>query len=831
MEGNSRRSAILGSRGTDESKTSKVNIHQLMNKIFIDTSTDTKKEYINKKSEEFDEKIKKEGYRNSSLDLRSFEKFYNESNAKTEFSINKIYEFFLNYINNNLEEQNNEISSKKISLFQKMLYIFFETNEEKIKIARLIKSFSDDEKRKLELLYKEKNIEDIEIEKNIVVNENNLENKDTVVLIKAQIEWIKEIEKKEKEIKDILENIEYYQDIDDFEAENKEKLRKENLEKEKEEIAKKINEYQNLIEQNFAQKEAICKLLNIFLLGIDNAIEEEENEKKINIGINENSYENLLHIFKLILENSNFNVKNMKTEEFLSFLVRNKVKLIDIFTIILTETLKNSKKKVEEERLGNLFEFYDISESEKRDIKKDDNLFKGEVVKLINYENARKKIINYVKKKQKEMIGEFEEHFKAILEVYTEIENEIIKEVLFFDGNPKTTLSILKEYFNIEEENLELFKKNIEDFYNFKKKKFFSNNKNEMLGFEKLKIGKIYDFFDKIKFYENEAEKKFCFKREVEFSLNKTLEKDFFQNIKLKIENLEINFRDKIKLILSDMIFNVLNYGKLLQKDSFYYPEEKRKEIYKDFEKEFQNFIELNNQIFDYSLKGIKENSKFEIIFNYNFEKKEIEYSIFKNMTNLFADKIKYLASLKEKIVLEPLELENAEKVVNETINKIFFKINSTRISKDMIKKYYDYIKEKRKISENIIKNTKKMFELSFQENLKSFSSENDIRKEKMLKTKNEKIKIVVSMLENPLIESFKTIQGISDFYFKITDEGIEKFYNANETIIFYNKKFATFILKYMFSLNAGKNNYSNQEFNYEDKITQEELKKILKVL
>lgn len=834
MEGNFRRSAVLGSRGTDgENKTSKVSIHQLMNKIFIDTSTtDTKKEYINKKSEEFDEKIKKEGYRNSSLDLRSFEKFYNESNAKTEFSINKIYEFFLNYMNNNLEEQNNEIFSKKISLFQKMLYIFFETNEEKIKIARLIKSFSDDEKRKIELLYKEKNIEDIEIEKNIVVNENNLENKDTVVLIKAQIEWIKEIERKEKEIKDILENIEYYQDIDDLEAENKEKLRKENLEKEKEEISKKINEYQNLIEQNFAQKEAICKLLNIFLLGIDNAIEEEENEKKIDIGINENSYKNLLHIFKLILENSNFNVKNMETEEFLSFLVRNKVKLIDIFTIILTETLKNSKKEVvEKEKLGNLFEFYDISESEKKDIKKDDNLFKGEIVKVINYENARKKIINYVKRKQKEMIIVFENHFKEILEVYTEIENEIMKEVLFFDGNPKTALSILKEYFNIEDENLELFKKNIEDFYNFKKKKFFSNNKNEMLGFEKLKIGKIYDFFDKIKFYENEAEKKFYFKRELEFSLNKTLEKDFFQNIKLKIENLEIKLRDDIKSILSNMIFNVLNYGKLLQKDSFYYPEEKRKEIYKDFEKEFQNFIELNNQIFDYSLKGIKENSRFEVIFNYDFEKKEIKYSIFKNMANLFADKIEYLADLKAKIVLEVLELENTEKIESETTNKIFFKINSTRISKDMIKKYYDYIKEKKKISENVIKNTKKMFELSFQENLKSFSSENDIRKEKMLKTKNEKIKIIVSMLENPLIESFKTIQGISDFYFKTTDEGIEKIYNANETIMFYNKKFATFILKYMFSLNAGKNNYSSQEFNYEDKITQEELKKILKVL
>ena len=279
------------------------------------------------------------------------------------------------------------------------------------------------------------------------------------------------------------------------------------------------------------------------------------------------------------------------------------------------------------------------------------------------------------------------------------------------------------------------------------------------------------------------------------------------------------------------MIFNVLNYGKLLQKDSFYYPEEKRKEIYKDFEKEFQNFIELNNQIFDYSLKGIKENSRFEIIFNYNFEKKEIEYSIFKNMENLFADKIEYLADLKAKVILEVLELENTEKIENETTNKIFFKINSTRISKNMIKKYYEYIKEKKKISENVIKNTKKMFELSFQENLKSFSSENDIRKEKMLKTKNEKIKIIVSMLENPLIESFKTIQGISDFYFKTTDEGIEKIYNANETIMFYNKKFATFILKYMFSLNAGKNNYSNQEFNYEDKITQEELKKILKVL
>ena len=57
-----------------------------------------------------------------------------------------------------------------------------------------------------------------------------------------------------------------------------------------------------------------------------------------------------------ILRNAGINpdtrVKDLTEEEFLKFLVRNKIKLIDVFTIILTDTLKNSKKKFEFLKFG-----------------------------------------------------------------------------------------------------------------------------------------------------------------------------------------------------------------------------------------------------------------------------------------------------------------------------------------------------------------------------------------------------------------------------------------------------------------------------------------------
>ena len=206
--------------------------------MLIQTS---KMEFINKKSEEFIEKEKKEGYRNSSLDLRSFEKFYNESNAKSEFAINKIYEFFLNYMSSNLEEQDQEIYYKKIILFQKMLYIFFETNEEKIAIARLINNFSEKEKEILKKIYETEKVEDIEIQKDTEIGNIELENKNSFFILKAQQELINELENLEKKIKEIVNNIEYYEDIDDRENLEKEKIKKQNIEEGKKEIYEKLN--------------------------------------------------------------------------------------------------------------------------------------------------------------------------------------------------------------------------------------------------------------------------------------------------------------------------------------------------------------------------------------------------------------------------------------------------------------------------------------------------------------------------------------------------------------------------------------------------------------
>ena len=835
MEGD-RRSGFLGSgRISSENKTTntKASIYQLMNKMFIDTSaTDTKMEYINKKSEEFDEKIKKSGYRNSSLDLRSFEKFYNESNAKSEFAINKIYEFFLNYMKNNTEEQDKDIYLKKIKLFQKMLYIFFETNDEKIKIARLINNFSKKEKEILEKLYKEKNIENIEVKNNIIVNENNLENKNTFTLVKGQVEWIKEIEKKENEIKEILGNIEYYQDIEDNESVIKEEIKKKQIEQDKEQIKNKINEYQELIEQNFIQKEAICKLLNMFLLSIDNAIEQEENnENKIEIGTKENSYENLLELFRLILENSHFKVKELTDEEFLEFLVKNKAKLTDVFTIILTEVLKTAKKKNENITLENLFEYYNIAEEEKdkKSLQKDEQLFKNEVLKTINYENARKKIINYIKRNEKEIFLIFNDYLKAISELHFEIIEVLEKNFLNYEGTPKKALNLLIEYFNLnlsKEDEIDELKQNLRKFYEFKNKKFFSKNKNGIFDNSKKEIGMFYDYFDKINLYDNTNEQEFNFERKIVVEIKKELEKEFLEKVKQKISEEEIKFKDKIKELFSKMIFNILNYGKLLQKDSFYYSKIIRESIYKNFASEFGIFYSTINKTLDVFLGKIQKESNIELIFKYDFNENELKFEVKNDTKKIFEEMTDYLVSNINDIKLENLELENLTE--DKTVVKnVLLKINSKNIAKEKIQGYFEYLKNKKVVSKNLLKNSKKMFKIGFNDNAKIFS-ENEVRINKIISTKNKDIKIKIILPNKILVDSLELLKKLCECYFKTIDIA-EKVYTSNETIMFHDKQFQNFVLAYMFSLNDGKNNYTSKEFNYNDKIEQEELKRMLR--
>lgn len=810
-----------GSLGqTDENKNIRMSIFQLMSKMFVDTANKTSKmEFINKKSEEFIEKEKKEGYRNSSLDLRSFEKFYNESNAKSEYAINKIYEFFLNYMTSNLEEQDQEIYYKKITLFQKMLYIFFETNEEKIAIARLINNFSEKEKEILKKVYETEKIEDIKIDKEKYEIENmELENKNSFYILKAQQELINELENLEKEIKDTVNDIEYFEDIEDKENLEKEKLKKLNKEEGKKEIYEKLNKYQSLLEKSFVEKEAVCKLLNTFLLGVDNAISNEE-EKKINLGSNENSCQNLLNVFKLILEQTNFKVKDLTEEEFLKFLVRNKIKLIDVFTIILTDTLKNSKKKFEFLKLENLFEFSSfIRKNNEKDVF-DKDLFRNEIVKEINLENARKKVINYVKKIEKEYLVSIGEFLTKLLKKYEEYSKEI-DNAIYLKENMSLERKII-ELFNLEinigDENIVLLEK-LKELFKIKKQKFFSLK-------DMKTIGELFDYFDNIKIYENENEQVFNFKRKIQKDYLQFFEKDVLQKQNLEFSDIENELRIEIMNLFDGLIKNVIGFSKMLQEESFYYPRAKREEIQKEFSKEFSNFSKLVDKTLENLFKEFNLNNNIKL----GIEEKngEICLNKYDNISLFLKEKISYLENLKNNIITEELELKIKSKET-EQITPILFKIQKPKLKKDFVLLFGNYKNEnKNRIINKYDVSLKEMFDLSFKENI-NLNFSNDIRRRKILIARENKIEIVFEIINNPLLEIFDTIRGISEILNSTLEKGIDKFYEYNESALFFDKNFANFVLSYMYKLNNGKNNYE-LNYNFNENFSEEDFKKIIK--
>ena len=810
-----------GSLGqTDESKNIRTSIFQLMSKMFVDTTNKTSKmEFINKKSEEFIEKEKKEGYRNSSLDLRSFEKFYNESNAKSEFAINKIYEFFLNYMSSNLEEQDQEIYYKKITLFQKMLYIFFETNEEKIAIARLINNFSEKEKEILKKIYETEKVEDIEIKKDTEIGNIELENKNSFFILKAQQELINELENLEKKIKEIVNNIEYYEDIDDRENLEKEKIKKLNIEEGKKEIYEKLNKYQALLERTFIEKEAVCKLLNTFLLGVDNAISTEEAEEKINLGNNENSYKNLLNVFKLILEQANFNVKDLNEEEFLKFLVRNKVKLIDVFTIILTDTLKNSKKNFDFLRFENLFEFSSFIRKKNEKEVFDKDLFRNEIVKEINLENARKKVINYVKKIEKGYLILIEEFLTKILKKYEEYSGEIDNAILLNENMSleRKIIELFNLEINVEDKNIFLLE-NLKKLFKIKKQKFF-------LPKDKKDIGELFDYFDNIKIYENENEQLFNFKREIQKDYIQLFEKEVLQKQNSDFNEIENELRINIIDLFDGLIKNVIGFGKMLQEESFYYPKLKREEIQKEFSKEFSNFSKLIDKTLEDLFKEfiLKNNIKLEV------EEKngEIYLNKYDNIGLFLKEKISYLENLKNNILTEELELKVQTKE-EKTITPILFRIKKPKLNKNFVLSFNDYKKEKENRTINKYDVLfEKMFNLNFKEYI-DLNFSNDIRRRKIIVAKENKIEIIFHIVNNPLLEIFETIRGISEFINSTVEKGIDRFYEYNEKALFYDKNFANFVLSYMYKLNNGKNNYE-LNYNFNENFSEEDFKKIIK--
>ena len=219
----------------------------------------------------------------------------------------------------------------------------------------------------------------------------------------------------------------------------------------------------------------------------------------------------------------------------------------------------------------------------------------------------------------------------------------------------------------------------------------------------------------------------------------------------------------------------------------------------------------------------LKNNIKLEV------EEKngEIYLNKYDNISLFLKEKISYLENLKNNILTEELELKVQTKE-EKTITPILFRIKKPKLNKDFVLSFNDYKKEKENRTINKYDVLfEKMFNLNFKEYI-DLNFSNDIRRRKIIVAKENKIEIIFHIVNNPLLEIFETIRGISEFINSTVEKGIDRFYEYNENALFYDKNFANFVLSYMYKLNNGKNNYE-LNYNFNENFSKEDFKKIIK--
>ena len=330
----------------------KIKSRELMRSMFVDLNSSVdRKDYLNNKSNEIIRKKEELGYKSGRLDLRSFENFYNEISKKTQVEVEQLYELFLNFINSTSVE----LVEEKIVFFEKMLYIFFSKTDEQLNFWKFYQKKFEEKNivetlKKLNLDKAEYQSENKNDEKTQSLN-NDDNNKDKMSVFLDKIEKISEtsilkaellifekIQELDKQITKLEKDKEYdllYENTNEI-ALIDEQIKE--VEKKKEIFYKKLKEYEEILKSNFYEKESVFLFIESILLGIGNVFDKkQDNKEKISIGNDDSTnYESLLKLFKEILSYTEFDVKNLNDKEFMEFLQRNKVKLVEVFAIVLT---------------------------------------------------------------------------------------------------------------------------------------------------------------------------------------------------------------------------------------------------------------------------------------------------------------------------------------------------------------------------------------------------------------------------------------------------------------------------------------------------------------
>jgi hypothetical protein len=817
----------------------KIKSRELMRSMFVDlNSSIDRKDYLNNKSNEIIRKKEELGYKSGRLDLRSFENFYNEVSKKTQVEVEQLYELFLNFINSTSVE----LVEEKIVFFEKMLYIFFSKTDEQLNFWKFYqKKF--EEKNIVETL-KKLNLDRIEYQsenkneektQSLNIDNNNkdemsifldkIEKINETSILKAELLIFEKIQELDKEITELEKDKEYdllYENTNEITLID-EQIK--TVEEKKEFFYKKLREYEEILKSNFYEKESVFLFIESILLGIGNVFDKkQDNKEKISVGNDDSTnYESLLKLFKEILNYTEFDVKNLNDKEFMEFLQRNKVKLVEIFAIVLTNILEELKKKKNKVILSDLLLINNYRDYDKALFNEteniEENLKKGA---LQNSGINKEELINRINNEYKDIYVDFLEEITLFLEkldIFIQKYNKVLKYKV-----KKMATDVLKIGINDNKINGMAVAETLVNYRNLKKKIFFKES--EILEFEKVARELIE--YDILKEERNEETGQVNYSFQTEKVIN-------FNELLFKEEEIRKDKDDTIKEISEEERKNLLEESDimdfLLEKSKFF--KRFRENILVRYIKLniiFSNYI--NKNIFYFSkdiIKSIRTKIKDELM---NLKKvfsllEEIKLEYVFDIIDVDTIKLKNetdINSLIEKIKKEINDIISNLKTNKEVRNndKNITKIKlCDYINKNLEKNVSDFVKYLKKCEIENEKSKSRPVEFFLnncneilKSSVDSFKNNAGITKKiNFIKNNNINVKLIIK--DDEIINEIKAISSIKKILFNSQLQIIvDKFYENNEYEFNSDKEFASFVLNTILFNKADINMYDENNID-----------------